>query len=475
MVNIYVSSTYVDLKDCRQRVNSVIRKTDNIDIGMEHYIAEDNRPIDKCLKDVVSCDLYIGIFAYRYGHIPSGYDKSITELEYRKACECNKPRLIFLLKDDANWPVNLIETEKLNEIKILRKDLANDRLIGYFSTPDQLESAVTQAIYQWRSKSQGIQDNQDIQDMIENMKKETKKETKKDITEKRSSPNIHIKNYDIPYLKINTNKDDCILFNEFFGVADNIFYFCSTKYDVKIEDLERILKTFYNCFDENIRSDQSFTINQTCNETNKSYSWSGYGNENFVLALKNRGSRYNDARIINPHHSESATFIANLGGFIFYIAILSDVIDQEISITLDVGFILENIPFDNRKFIEFYDKANLDVPYSIYQSKSNIKRINRGEFKELGIDFKEIKLENEGCVIYKEPNTEERYWVSGIIIKNPFYNKEIDDLSQNEKIIVNIKSHHPANIKKEYFLLSVSIFDIPGVFHIAVMNIIGDW
>jgi hypothetical protein len=39
-------------------------------IAMEHYVAADQRPLDKCLEDVCGCDLYIGLFAWRYGYIP---------------------------------------------------------------------------------------------------------------------------------------------------------------------------------------------------------------------------------------------------------------------------------------------------------------------------------------------------------------------------------------------------------------------
>ena len=57
-------------------------------IAMEDYVATDQRPIEKCLADVATSDLYIGIFAWRYGYIPPEKNpdhKSITELEYRKA------------------------------------------------------------------------------------------------------------------------------------------------------------------------------------------------------------------------------------------------------------------------------------------------------------------------------------------------------------------------------------------------------
>ena len=37
---------------------------------MEDYVAADNRPVDKCLADVPRVDIYVGIFAFRYGYIP---------------------------------------------------------------------------------------------------------------------------------------------------------------------------------------------------------------------------------------------------------------------------------------------------------------------------------------------------------------------------------------------------------------------
>lgn len=149
MAKIFVSSTYLDLKDFRERVSSVIRKMDHTDVAMEYFVAEDKRPLDKCLADVVACDLYIGIFAWRYGYIPSGYENSITELEYRKARESGKPCLIFLLKDSAPWRMSLVEKEKLSRIEALRKELSNNHLPALFSSIDELGECVAEAIHRW--------------------------------------------------------------------------------------------------------------------------------------------------------------------------------------------------------------------------------------------------------------------------------------------------------------------------------------
>jgi hypothetical protein len=104
MTKIYISSTYSDLVEHRQQVYDILRKMRCDVIAMEDYVATDERPLDKCLADVASCDVYVGIFAWRYGYIPPGQERSITELEYRKAGEVDIPRLIFLLDADAPWP-----------------------------------------------------------------------------------------------------------------------------------------------------------------------------------------------------------------------------------------------------------------------------------------------------------------------------------------------------------------------------------
>ena len=46
-------------------------------IAMEDYVARDDRPAAQCLRDVARSDLYVGLFAWRYGFIaaqdnPSG-------------------------------------------------------------------------------------------------------------------------------------------------------------------------------------------------------------------------------------------------------------------------------------------------------------------------------------------------------------------------------------------------------------------
>ncbi|HMS84334.1 MAG TPA: DUF4062 domain-containing protein [Nitrospira sp.] len=108
MATFYLSSTYEDLKDYRRVVYEALRKAGHHVIAMEDYVAADQRPVDKCLKDVEAADIYIGLFAFRYGYIPPAQHEnpkglSITELEYRRAEALTKPCLTFVVSDTTAW------------------------------------------------------------------------------------------------------------------------------------------------------------------------------------------------------------------------------------------------------------------------------------------------------------------------------------------------------------------------------------
>lgn len=133
MATIYLSSTFVDLQDCRQRVYRALARLRHTVRAMEDYVARDDRPADACLKDVSECDLYVGLFAHRYGYVADDPVRnperlSITELELRKAQELGKKCLVFLLDPKVPWSPEFMDTfKKENDdgarIAALRADL----------------------------------------------------------------------------------------------------------------------------------------------------------------------------------------------------------------------------------------------------------------------------------------------------------------------------------------------------------------
>ena len=153
---VYISSTFRDLEDYRKAVYQLLSKLAPVKvIAMEDYVAADQRPTDKCLSDVESWVIYVGIIAWRYGYVPppehNPEQKSITELEFRKAKKLGKQCLLFVLDPEAAWKrTHMDEVTKDGDagerIKVLRGELLSDYLASKFSDPQQLAGLVNAAV-----------------------------------------------------------------------------------------------------------------------------------------------------------------------------------------------------------------------------------------------------------------------------------------------------------------------------------------
>jgi tetratricopeptide (TPR) repeat protein len=163
VARIYISATYGDLKEHREKAYGALRQLGHDAIAMEDYVATDQRPLAKCLEDVAACDLYVGIFAHRYGHVPNldnPEGRSITELEYRHAQTLGIPRLVFLLDPDTPWPPPRMDavTGEGNHgarIRALRKELTREQVASFFTTPDQLAQQISTAVTNQLTPRQG--------------------------------------------------------------------------------------------------------------------------------------------------------------------------------------------------------------------------------------------------------------------------------------------------------------------------------
>src|SRR5262249_10796769 len=69
-MKVYVSSTYQDLVDYRAAGDRTLRRMGHDVIGMEQYVAEGSKPVDRCKADVRAADVYVIIVAWRYGYVP---------------------------------------------------------------------------------------------------------------------------------------------------------------------------------------------------------------------------------------------------------------------------------------------------------------------------------------------------------------------------------------------------------------------
>lgn len=150
-IDVFISSTSIDLPEHRAAVIQAITALRLTPLGMEIWPKTGERPVDKCRQMVFDSEVFIGIYAYRYGWRPDGPGtSSITEMEYDWAGEVKRdgrpiPRLCFLMADSHPWPEDRKEHEAQADLDRFKARVKADE-VGFFTTPDDLARQVTVAL-----------------------------------------------------------------------------------------------------------------------------------------------------------------------------------------------------------------------------------------------------------------------------------------------------------------------------------------
>ena len=104
-VKVFVSSTYIDLKDHRQRVITQLRRAGYHVDPMEDWTSDANEPRRFSLDRLDGCQVCILLVGFRRGFVPAGEARSITQMEYDHAIARGIDVLPFLLDDRViGWP-----------------------------------------------------------------------------------------------------------------------------------------------------------------------------------------------------------------------------------------------------------------------------------------------------------------------------------------------------------------------------------
>ena len=98
---IFISSTFSDLKEERQAAVESILSAGHIPAGMELFAAGDESQMEVIKRWIDDSDIYMLILGGRYGSIDPLSKLSYTEIEYNYALEKGKPFLSLVLQDSA--------------------------------------------------------------------------------------------------------------------------------------------------------------------------------------------------------------------------------------------------------------------------------------------------------------------------------------------------------------------------------------
>lgn len=141
---VFVSSTYADLKDERQRVIQTLMEMDCIPSGMELFPAADEEQFEFIKKIIDDCDYYLLIVGGRYGSTTEE-GVSYTEKEYDYAIEKGIKVIAFLHQEPNEIPVG--KTDKnpdlAGRLEVFRRKVQTNRLIKYWNFPADLPGLVS--------------------------------------------------------------------------------------------------------------------------------------------------------------------------------------------------------------------------------------------------------------------------------------------------------------------------------------------
>lgn len=152
---IFVSSTYEDLKEEREIVIKSILEMGHIPVGMEMFSAGDEEQWNLIKNQIDDCDYYVVIVAHRYGSL----DKNIsyTEKEYDYASFINVPTLGFLINDSISWPNNKID-KNAKKVKAIAnfKAKIKKKIIAFWDDKNDLYGKVSIALMKQFNTNPGI-------------------------------------------------------------------------------------------------------------------------------------------------------------------------------------------------------------------------------------------------------------------------------------------------------------------------------
>lgn len=158
-LQVFVSSTYTDLRAERQAAVEAILSAGHIPAGMELFAAGDQSQMTVIREWIDESDVFLLILGGRYGSIEPQSGKSYVELEYSHAVEKGKP-LFAVFIEEAHLEArvkergtSVIERERPQELAAFRK-LVLTKLCKPWSDPRDIKLAVHETMLKFSERAE---------------------------------------------------------------------------------------------------------------------------------------------------------------------------------------------------------------------------------------------------------------------------------------------------------------------------------
>ncbi len=114
---------------------------------METFGARPDEPFHACLDEIDRADIFVGIYAHRYGFVPATDSISITEAEFDYATKLHRPTFCFVVDEEYPWDESLKECEPgQTKLKTFKTKINSLVVRDVFTTPEVLATRVATSV-----------------------------------------------------------------------------------------------------------------------------------------------------------------------------------------------------------------------------------------------------------------------------------------------------------------------------------------
>ena len=147
-MKVFLSSTFIDLIEHRKEAAEALTRLGHHVIGMETFNARTEDPTKASLKEVRECELFVGIYAHRYGTLIGKAKISVTEQEFDCAVKEGKGIFAFFVNDYFNWPPKMVDkdSEKIKKLEVFKTKIVNHVTPDYFTDGKDLAYKIISAV-----------------------------------------------------------------------------------------------------------------------------------------------------------------------------------------------------------------------------------------------------------------------------------------------------------------------------------------
>ena len=148
---VFISSTYEDLKEERKKVQDTILGMYQFPIGMEMFSAADEEQWKIIQETIDSSDFYVLIIGHRYGSIISEGEYagiSYTEKEFLYALKKEIPVLAFLISDKVPVLPDKMEQDiqKKSKLQTFVDKVKSGRTVQWWTSTEDLANKVMNSL-----------------------------------------------------------------------------------------------------------------------------------------------------------------------------------------------------------------------------------------------------------------------------------------------------------------------------------------